>query len=306
MLTLFLNQYLDEEQAKVLMGLPVEINLNVDYYVILSKRLNSYYNKLSEIAHSQNDISIACELDLFSFLGETKSLVDGILFALKTYIGTNSWDEGYRCFKRTLDKIDRNFITNNTIPLSTDKYYRIRKNKNSEKVSDLYHISFNNVSKVKNGRFNRLGCPCLYLSFSMDACVKEMTLTPRDMLGSFELKNSNSELKLFNMTELIDQIKKKGEFSQLDSFDLLWPLFAACYTICSEDEESPLMYIIPQMFAYYVRNEYGLDGIQYYTVRDENLNPAESKMKNVVLFTTNDGLEYDYNLLDKFDISIVQ
>lgn len=60
---------------------------------------------------------------------------------------------------------------------STKDLYRLRTNTDSKEAfsrMDLFHIAFDDYTKIKNYRFSIAGYPCLYLGSSFKVCYKEL------------------------------------------------------------------------------------------------------------------------------------
>lgn len=104
--------------------------------------------------------------------------------------------------------------------------------------------------------------------------------------------------------------------SQMDLHQM-WPIIASCYCLsfwcdhmnkqCNSERQYMEEYKFPQMISRCFREMGDTDGIRYFTVRDEDLNPNEQEMVDYIFFTKNyDAHGIDRELRDKFCITIVE
>lgn len=136
-------------------------------------------------------------------------------------------------------------------------------------------------------------------------------------IAEFLLKDPHT-IKVFDMSAFkLNCAKHFQDDQRKEQLIVIWPLIAACNSIAyccpvskkecqSIKRNFKIEYVIPQMFAAYLKSKNTVDGIRYYTVRDENLDPKAINMMDIVLFTKySSETHYDEELLTKFDISIV-
>lgn len=314
---LFLKDKLASNAMEIL-WLPITSNADENYCDILENRLDSYYAVLVD---NINSIYEDLNKDTQSYnkkevLDWTHFLISGIKDCHKFYLcGSilqaqnalfSALDRIYAILKECCSKLE-----------SPHKYWRIRKGKSSSiYLSDLYHIPFNQIYLCKDDRFNTKGYPCLYLSWEERGCIQEMNYSPKeDTLASF-LYDKDYELQVIDLT-IVNNAEYNTDKANIIGH-IIWPLLAACYGIseyckgsrkeCTNISKNfKIEYVIPQMFAEYVHHQMNLDGIKYYTVRNEHLDPSSSSMKNIVLFTNpKNRTKYDMDLLNKFNIDIIQ
>ena len=71
---------------------------------------------------------------------------------------------------------------------------------------------------------------------------------------------------------------------------------------CPEiDQRFKEQYIFPQFITMYIKKYLGVEGIVYYTTRDENIDPSKDDDKNIALFPSyTKNILYDNELIDKF------
>ena len=169
-------------------------------------------------------------------------------------------------------------------------------------------------------RFSSAESPALYLSSTVDAVQFEIG-DQLKTIGEFDLKE-DCELKIFDLTMLKIYTDANSVCSDIGNYQnyygfrcnnpndfhahLLWPLLASCYMVKSPNvNDDCIEYKFPQLFSKYLKDNNICDGIRYFTVRNENLNPSEATMCDYVLFTRNynsDG--YDEKLMNNFIITI--
>lgn len=184
-------------------------------------------------------------------------------------------------------------------------FYRARSGINWTQKEDFYHIPFNKTYLCKSYRFSIAGYPSLYIGYSKEVCKKEL----RDKECSCIELTQKEDLHVVDLTwTSIDA--KLG----LTTFLQAYPLIAACYVVpffCKhlgrecpdviEKQTFKEQYIFPQFVTMYIKKHLGVDGIIYYTTRDENLNPSKDNDKNIALFPKYaDNILYDQELIDKF------
>lgn len=214
--------------------------------------------------------------------------------------------------KRGNDSIWIKEITNIERQTCHYDFYRSRTLKTTN-VDDLKHIPFDKLYLTSSQRFTLCGCADLYLSYTREACERE--IGNDGTIAKFVLKN-NSEIKVFDMSAYELNSSIHFDDKNTEQLMIMWPLIATCNSIacccpvnkheCKElNRKFKIEYVIPQMFASYLKSRNIADGIRYYTVRDENLNPRKIDMMDIVLFTTySHDSRYDDQLLNKFEISI--
>lgn len=181
-------------------------------------------------------------------------------------------------------------------------FYRMRRDMNLEKKEDFYHLPTSMRDKCSSERFSIAGYPCFYLGYSKNDCYVEISKTG-SMIGL--TMNEGNSLKVFDLTFSKEQ--DNGE--QLKEFLKAYPLIASCYVVMTNSIDTQNAkfreeYVIPQMLTSYLKKQNKYDGICYYSVRNENLDPLgreENDYRNLVLFPNLDSSkEIDMELMDKF------
>ena len=185
-------------------------------------------------------------------------------------------------------------------------FYRMRVGYDIVPEKEFYHVPFSKRYLCRSERFSIAGYPCLYLGYSKIVCHMEMDKVNCSCI-ELQLKNDRT-LNVLDLT-LSNDGKKQMNIVRL------WPMITACYIVpfyCTytgrvskpDDVNFKEEYIIPQLLTMYAfKNHMELDGIRYYTTKDEKIYASIDDYKNLILFTRHQikGLDYDLELIDNFD-----
>ena len=304
----------EEEWRKLNLSLPVYVCKGKRLTTVVSERLNSYVEMATEILSDTNifDDCFHCQLN---------KLVKGLI-AVFEKIDNCEFDNAYSilCEQLELDSILEPFKHR----LESKDYYRARLGKGI-KSNEMFHVPVVKNYLCKSNRFSESGYPALYLSESEDSCKKE--IPEYGTMAKFHL-HENSNLEVVDMTFLdynnntlrLNAMKDcnsdRNNNTCQKALHLMWPILMCCYTIsywCPfEKKQCPVErgyieeYTFPQLFSRYLRKNGLADGIRYFTVRDETLDPNESNMADIVLFTKEyDESGYDEKLRSKFRIEVI-
>lgn len=207
-------------------------------------------------------------------------------------------------------------------------FFRGRKSEYALNREDLFHIPFNQRSKIKNQRYSISGQPILYLSLSPIPIIYELRSeilnfsdiyfcsflhVGKEPLRILDLTNKYSEQ--FSDIELCDDPNKEFCEYILENDQNFYKFILTQF--CSfkrnrktENEVFSEEYVLSQLLTTSLR-EFNFNGIKYSSTRVEN-NSFISNAKfhvnkhreNVALFTSYQDTDlYDYDLLDQFVIS---
>lgn len=181
-------------------------------------------------------------------------------------------------------------------------FYRMRKDMDKSEEKDFYHLPTTMRDKCSSERFSIAGYPCFYLGYSKNDCFVEISKTG-SMIGM--KLNEKGSLKVLDLTFSKEQ--EKGD--KMKDYLRAFPLIASCYVVFMNNVDSEKAkfreeYVIPQMLTSYLRHGKKFDGICYYSVRNENLNPLgrdKDDYRNLVLFPNLiSSEEHDSLLMKKF------
>lgn len=174
-----------------------------------------------------------------------------------------------------------------------------------KEIDGFRHIPFDSRYLCKTERYSIAGYPCLYLGYSEDVCYLEM--------GKVDCSCIKLKLKEGKKLSCFDLTLRYFDNDQ-NVLVKFWPLVAACnlipfYCVFTKEVYTPSNigfkeeYIIPQLLTMYIHKKFPkvVDGIRYYTVRNEDLNPFCDKYMNLILFTRyHKQIRFDKDLCDKF------
>ena len=185
-------------------------------------------------------------------------------------------------------------------------FYRARSGINWTQKEDFYHVPFNKTYLCGSYRFSIAGYPSLYIGYSKEVCKKEV----RGKECSCIELTQKEDLHVADLTWT-----NKDERSGLALFLQAYPVIAACYVVpffCKnlgkecpdiiEKQTFKEQYIFPQFVTMFIKKYLDVEGIIYYTTRDENLIPSKDNDKNIALFPKYaENILYDKKLIEKFD-----
>jgi len=215
-------------------------------------------------------------------------------------------DEAYKDMAKVLNS-DNYFIeTEIKSQEAPILFYRARSGINWTQKEDFYHVPFNKTYLCNSYRFSIAGYPSLYIGYSKEVCKKE--LRGKDC-SCIEL-TQEKDLHVIDLTWTMKDAKPG-----LTTFLQAYPVIAACYVVpffCKnlgrecpdviEKQTFKEQYIFPQFVTMFIKKKFDVDGIIYFTTRDENLTPSKDNDKNIALFPKyNENCLYDNDLIRKFD-----
>ena len=273
---------------------PLQVPQNVSMYNFLEDTFKKYLIliKKEDFGSSKVDVEVV------------RGVMNGILDVLKIH-QTGDVIKAYKTFE-TMMNTYYNYSRLPSIELREGyTFYRMRANKHNLKdKKEFYHLPINKRYRCSSRRFSIAGYPCLYLGYSKNVCLTEIS-SNGTMCGLELTKGQIKGLKILDLSFGEGQNKNKDDVN----FIMAWPLIASCYIVMANEQinrDSIFReeYIIPQMLTAYLRHTTDFDGIRYYSTRNEELNPYghdENDFRNVVLFTkgySTDG--YDMELINKF------
>ena len=283
-----------------ILDFPLHVPMGIDVVDYLDDTFDKYYLLLEHMKKLHGTQAVNVNIDCIKDLGSV------ILDVLKLF-RNGQIAEAYIHFEKHVDEIYEN------IPIWEMKggeFYRMRKDKNIKRVSQMYPLPPELRYLSGDMRFSIPGYSCLYIGASKSVCKIEISET-----GSMvNIKaRENEQFNLLDLTFSDDM--QNGGAKEL-KFIQSWPLIASCYIeqfYCLRGEQVCLpdglrfkeKYVIPQLLTTYIRKEHkDIDGIKYYTVKDKNLNPfgiGEKNMKNIVIYVDSSSDQSYDDLIRKFE-----
>lgn len=271
------------ENLKELLKLPFEITEKDDFATIIKGRMDDFVNELA-IPYFEE----VCRLDKNSIpVKRLTFLVDGIIKVLRTE------ECKYQELKTILDDIKYGCLVYKKQITNRISLFRARETQSLDE-KEFYHQPFNMESK-KDGRFNSSGEIGWYLGESESVCKLEVEGEVK--IKKISLKTEGDYfLQVADLTAESLYLMGAEMSSQIENELSLFPLVLACY--CYSESRKDI-YQIPQLLAHYIRenaSSMNIHGIQYFTVRNEALNPSECEYKNICLFPQRQQPNDDYDL----------
>lgn len=278
--------------------LQLPITVSTDHASELTCRFESYVSLLNE--YHQSNINDQIQ-KVVGFL----EIIQNSILSIHT-----SGIEKQNVFYQILDELDKEYnLFSTKIVTEIPKgqlLWRSRCNHNElTNVSEFYHTPFKKddetiVSEFGNYRFSDKSMAVWYLGYTDYVCTREgqlWNLNNGDICSIAELKYIGEKpLRVIDLTlQNIMWNRDKGP-----EIYLIWWIIACSYCKSSNKEKD---YIIPQLLSHYIRDNYLVDGIRYYTVRDVDLNPLAETCVNLALFTKYQGDKYDMNLCKNFELT---
>lgn len=196
----------------------------------------------------------------------------------------------------------RNYDNLDKIDIDINNLYRARKVEDDKIYSkdDIFHPPFNNRRKIDNCRYSIAGYPSLYLSTSLQLCLKELKyeIKPgRYIASKFSLKDCNirildlgikpSDFRNRNITfnglnnrEKLIRWNIINEEEYTKRYLIWYPVLAASSFICiNENDAFHVEYLIPQFL---------MQAIRMY--KDENI--AIRYFSSSSIYASNMGMNY--------------
>lgn len=192
--------------------------------------------------------------------------------------------------------------------------YRGRKSETILDKSDLFHIPFKQVYKVRNQRYSVTGQPLLYLTDSVEGLFNELGINDIEdsnkLYISLYLYNCQNNVNLFDLRANVDSLLNA---ENEDEFTMMFCKFVlSC--ICSFPNfrgrnQSFFVeeYVIPQLVTQLVK-KCAYDGICYNSIYNSKQGVSSNKSveyNNYVLFTSKYRADssVDENLRNKFEVT---
>lgn len=206
--------------------------------------------------------------------------------------------DSYNKFNKLMNNVDKYLLTKKIV--EGDYFYRIRPvdNKDTEiGRKDIFHVPFEENTKVKPYRYSIAGFPCLYLSSTRELCWLECGMPSRFYWSRFEADDLANSIEIINFKESPfpflsnyyhyfinkEHLKYDGIIIDMVRYILTYPLMAACSLIVAKKNNSFIPeYIIPQMLLLWIHNNGRHRGIAYFS-STSNENARIINAYNIVL-----------------------
>jgi hypothetical protein len=216
------------------------------------------------------------------------SLCEGLVTCLSEYLRGQP-PKAFTVLTKTLSQVEPCFkamYSKDNVATELKSLYRIRLS--TAAVLDrqeIFHVPFERRHLVATARYSIPGLPCLYLGGSAYACWLECNKPP---LGSVHLSRfqpaSGCALRILDfgwrpaqIAALVHSGRYRHQLSMSSvasdlvvAHALCWPLLAACSTkVRYSDAGFKPEYIVPQLLLQWITSETNIDGIRYFTTKEQ-------------------------------------
>lgn len=272
-----------------ILNFPLNVPVCISIDDFLEDLFEKYYNLLCDQRELLNSDFKITEERLVEISSAVSYVSQNILEALENY-RKGKIASAFDNIKEALNKGELQEIKLEANECKT--FYRMRSGLGHKYEMEFYHVPFDKLHLTDNCRFSMQGFPCLYIGYTEDVCKKE--IRKDGSIIQLDLKeNGEPPLSLVDLTWYESSNKERG------SFLISFPLIAACYIVpnycksinkecCEIGLRFKEQYVIPQMVSAYIRENLEVNGIRYYTTRDENLNSQKTDGMNIALFANYD------------------
>lgn len=249
------------------------------YRMFLAGLFAQYYDLLKE---SKEELEQYCFIasPYNDLLEEVQSCCDYLLGIYDLYVSGHVGDAVEQMRKHFTP--EESMFTDEVPSLTP--MYRARVNESFDEtfgVKEMFHVPFENRSKIASSRFSITGYPCLYLGSTILACWEEMQKPIIDNLSvsRFSLQNGVSKNVInlcwhdeidFDLQSVDDE---EHGLLQLKALRLLrrFPLMIACSAKTS-NPNAPFKeeYVLPQVLLLSCIDNEHVDGIAYTSTRRDD------------------------------------
>lgn len=274
----------------------------LDIVSFLKKNYAHFNSELTKLLISKNDkttIPIQITEELKMNKEKINEFCKSIITSIEFYIDGRPF-EAYKNFNKMMNDV-QNYLLIRDLREGwiQNRYFRIRPEKVFRR-KDLFHIPFNEVTKIKASRYSIAGFPCLYLGGSKGSdtglflCWLECGMPYEFTWSEYKLTN-DVPITLIDLSispffsaitsqQIITSLLNSQDISQyLLNIIFTYPLVAACSLIADDKGQNfTPEYITPQMLLQWVRQSEKVKGIAYYSCSNISNNKRVNAF-NIVL-----------------------
>lgn len=284
-----------------ILNFPLHVPVSISIEVFLNDLFSKYLQLLNDQRELLKSEYCFSEDELNHICPNVKYVSTKIINALGNY-KNGKIKSAYNNIKDAVEKGQMQKIELKEDDCKT--FYRMRSGLGHAEEKEFYHVPFDKLYLTDSYRFSMSGFPCLYMGYTEEVCKKEIRAD--GSVIQMELKNNNRPpLKLVDLTWF------EASYTERDSFLISFPIIAACYIVpnyCKSlkkecEEIKPKFkeqYVIPQLVSAFIReNMDDVNGIRYYTTRNENLEPQKTDDMNIALFANYERVKTKNRLYDE-------
>lgn len=288
------------------------ISYSGDYLEELKIKLKSYKNLINSYSNDSFKIN---KKKLYKDINEIcESIINIITYYLEGY-QHKSFQEIDKILKKFKDFLLNDLYSLHFI-IPNYGFYRIRAFDKKEKkicCNALFHIPYEDYTKVNNFRFSIQGHPCLYLSSSLYVCLQEVNKkkTENFCISRYETWNGAVPLKILHLAidpkylykYLLLNENNNWYSDVLKTFFRIYPFMIASY-FKVQYEKRPFKpeYIISQMLTEWTRSNNDINAICYFSTKIKK-NTISPILNLNYAFPLPSKSNYDNSFKDLFQIS---
>lgn len=275
----------EDDERKFDFDYPVE-SLQDGYLHTFKERMDEYLKRINSFPRAN-----IFGQKIFKEIDKISNLKDEIENIILEYLSGRS-KEAFEKFSYMINDY-RTYIEKLSFKYEENsKFYRMRisKDKNVNKLGEIFHISFDKRYLVSTQRYSVAGVPSLYLGNSLYACWQELEKPNLDDTFISEF-NSIQQINILDFAITFNILKNSLDTEQAIkeekkflSFFILYPLIFACsFKKQYKNANFNIEYIIPNMILQWLSNEKEhFHGIRYFSTK-MNHKDFNSKGINIVL-----------------------
>lgn len=261
-----------------------------NFYSFIENHLEFFKTELDTLLSNKESKTVFGEQVLETLKSERNNILEvsqAIINSLENY-RSGLIGDAFSILGQSLNKIEGRLlqidIRGQEIP---HRYCRIRPDKGNLR-SDLFHIPFSEITKVKAYRYSVAGYPCLYLAGSkgdvgtaLSLCWFETGMPNQFYWSEFQINPIKEAINVvdFISSPFLNAINLSHLYTialnnvSLDDFIIkaifTYPIMAACSVVVADKKQNFCPeYVVPQMFLSWIRKNKKLRGVAYYSCTD--------------------------------------
>lgn len=260
-----------------------------NFYSFIENHLKFFNKELDTLLSNKESKTVFGEQVLETLKSERNNILEvsqAIINSLENY-RSGLVGDAFNVLEKSLNKIEGRLLQSEIRGRGIlNRYCRVRTDKGGTR-SDLFHIPFSQVSKVKAYRYSVAGYPCLYLAGSksigaaLSLCWFECGMPNQFYWSEFQINPIKEEINVvdfisspfLNATNLSNLYTMALNNVSLDDFIVkaifTYPIMAACSVVVADIKQNFCPeYVVPQMVLSWIRKNKKLRGVAYYSCTD--------------------------------------
>lgn len=263
--------------------IPFENKTSQSYSDFIEEKLNLFINLIDKVSEDDLKKIISSEFcknpTKKRFINLEKCICKKCLEILSSIIKGDLFNALTQLNKLLQDKSSIQYklkellISYFGIEILKNPLYRIVEFSAKENPQNCNHIPYEMREKANIGRFNMNGYPSLYLSDSIDGCLKELSgSSSKEKYSSSFIPKKDYPIVVFDLT--LPKEEQLESFTDFDKFKfiLTYPLYIMCLSI--NNTKFKYEYLFPQLLFHLLflsekdNNIYNIRGIAYSSTKD--------------------------------------